>query len=579
MAHPFHTAFFTVFRTEVLLNSRRVAPYLMALLCSGNALLWWARGPAHGRGLATNSEAFIAGVLPIYSFMTLPLFTAVIMADPVIRDYRAEIGPLIFSKPVGRAIYLLGKFFGSFFVLVCGQAAFVITLFVLQWFSGPGVTQLPEVKVFPYLKHFLVFVVISHLVLAAIYFAVGTLTRNAKIVYALGVCFYPLIICYNLFFLNGLPSLWQRTLDPLLMRWGQRRGSNVHTLSAERFNSLVVTYNWELITNRAVMLLIAAGILTLVYRRFIIGEPPQKVHFSFLNLSTASERISFESEITWDEIDREARRTPVTIPSVNSDNSGIRAGFRKLGAALATEFRLLLAERSLVAIIPIAVLLSTMEVIFWPARGEGSYTAAYVANIAGNSLLFMIGISIFYIGEALQRDRDLNVESLVWSQPISNFVLLFSKFLATLSLVCILLVSVGLIAVMTQTLKGNWPVELTTYLRVYFWILIPNAIFLSAIATFLKVLLHDRYLAYTAAIGIGIGLFYLYSQGYNGWLYNPLLFRVWKCEDLLGGNNLSQIAQHRMYVLIVALVCLGLAHLFYQRRSTGVTSRQRSNIN
>ena len=167
MVHPFHTPFFTVFRTEVLLNLRRVAPYFMALLCGGNALLWWGWGPAYRTGLATHSEAFISGVLPIYSFMTLPLFTAVIMADPVIRDFRAEIGPLIFSKPVGRFIYLLGKFFGSFFVLACGQAAFVVTLFVLQWFNRPGVTQ-QGVTVVPYFKHFLVFVVISHLVLGCL---------------------------------------------------------------------------------------------------------------------------------------------------------------------------------------------------------------------------------------------------------------------------------------------------------------------------------------------------------------------------------------------------------------------------
>src|ERR1044071_10377383 len=178
MRNPLDTPFFAVFGTEVLLYSRRVAPYFMTLLCGGNALLWWGWGPATGRGLATNSEAYISGVLPIYSFMTLPLFTAVIMADPVIRDFRAEIGPLIFSKPVSRLTYLIGKFFGSFFVLACGQAAFVVTLFVLQWFSRPGVTTLQEVKVVPYVKHFLVLVVISHLVLAAFYFAVGTLTRN-----------------------------------------------------------------------------------------------------------------------------------------------------------------------------------------------------------------------------------------------------------------------------------------------------------------------------------------------------------------------------------------------------------------
>src|ERR1044071_1755299 len=369
MVHPFHTPFFAIFRTEVLLNVRRVAPYVMALLCGGNALLWWAKGPATGRGLATNSEAFIAGVLPIYSFMTLPLFTAVIMADPVIRDFRAEIGPLIFSKPVSRLIYLLGKFFGSFFVLACGQAAFVVTLFVLQWFIRPGVTTLQEVKVVPYIKHFLVLVIISHLVLAAFYFAVGTGTRNAKIVYALGVCFYPLIIIYNIFFLNGLPGIWQRMLDPLAMRWGQKRGT-VHTLSADVFNRLVVTYDAELIINRAVMLLIAAGILTLVYRRFIIAEPPQKIHFSFLNLSTAGERISFEPEINWDEPEQELHKTP--LPIVNVAGPGFRASLRRLAAALAIEFRLLLSERSLVVIIPLAVVLSTMEVIFWCMRGDGS---------------------------------------------------------------------------------------------------------------------------------------------------------------------------------------------------------------
>ena len=270
----------------------------MALLCGGNALLWWGWGPAQGRGIATNSDAFISGVLPVFSFMTLPLFTAVIMADPVIRDFRAEIDPLIFSKPVGRLTYLLGKFFGSFFVLACGQAAFVITLFVLQWFSRPGMV-VQDVKVVPYFKHFLVFVVISHLVLAAFYFAVGTLTRNAKIVYALGVCFYPLYISYQVFFVKGLPLGWQRVLDPLLMTWAKRRG-DVHTSNAEVFNQLVITYDAELIINRVVMLLMAAGILTLVYRRFIIGERPQKVHFSFLNLSTASERISFEPDIAQD---------------------------------------------------------------------------------------------------------------------------------------------------------------------------------------------------------------------------------------------------------------------------------------
>src|SRR5687767_5255040 len=51
----------------------------MALLCAGNGLLWWGWGPATGHAWAVNADFFIALALPVYSFMTLPLFTALFL--------------------------------------------------------------------------------------------------------------------------------------------------------------------------------------------------------------------------------------------------------------------------------------------------------------------------------------------------------------------------------------------------------------------------------------------------------------------------------------------------------------------
>src|SRR5438045_5015921 len=292
MINPFQTRVAAIFWNEVLLNSKRVAPYAIAILCGGNALLWWAKGPATGQGWATNADFFIAGVLPPYSFLFLPLYTALMMADPAIRDFRVGIDPLIFSKPVTRAEYLLGKFFGNFFVLACCQSAFVLTWFVLQAVHKQGViTQ--QWKVIPYIKHILVFVVISHLGLAAFYFAVGVLTRNAKIVYGLGVAFYPLYIAYQTVLLSSLPWRWKLALDPLVMN----RGGKFHAIPAEVMNHLVVVYEPDLIVNRAVMILISAVLLMIVYLRFTIAERPIKVEkFPVLNLSTAGERIYFDSD-------------------------------------------------------------------------------------------------------------------------------------------------------------------------------------------------------------------------------------------------------------------------------------------
>lgn len=572
MRSPAHTSFGAIFRNEVLLNAKRVAPYAMAILCGGNALLWWGWGPATGRGWAVNSDFFIAGALPVYSFMTLPLFTALFMADPVIRDFRVSVDPLIFSKPISRAEYLLGKFFGNFFVLVCCQSAFVLTWFALQAVHKPGVVT-QDVKVVPYIKHFLVFVVISHLVLAAFYFAVGALTRSAKIVYGLGVSFYPLYITYQSVFVKSLPSRWQVALDPLLMNRG-----NVHAYerSAEWLNQLVITYDSDLIVNRGMMILFAAICLTILYLRFTIAERPGKVEkFSMLNLSTAVERVYYDldsfQETRGDQFEKHDSREKgmhrvVPLPEVDRANEGIRANINKLVAALGVEFRLLLSERSLVVIMPLAIVLSTLEVAFWNVTPEPSFSAAYAGNTARSLLLFLLGITVFYTGEAMHRDRDLKIEPLLWSQPGPNYVLLLSKFLATLALTLALVLLVGVIAIALQILKHNGPIEFAAYLRIYGLILIPNAIFLAAAVLVVNVFLRDRYVTYAAAIGICASLFYLYSQGHNGWLYNPLLFQLWDYADLIGGAKYSQILRHRTYILTLAAVFIGLAHLCYQRK-------------
>src|SRR5437588_6657326 len=217
MRSPLKTQFAAIFINEVLLNSKRIAPYALMILFSANAVLWRGWGPAVRLGWATNSDYYIARNLLAFSFLLgLPIFNAVIMGDPVIRDFRLGIDPLIFSKPVNRAQYLLGKFFGSFFVLVCCQAVFPLTLLALQAVRPAGMVVQP-VRVLPYFQHFFFFVVITHLLLAACYFTAGALTRNSKVVYGLAICFYPVYIAAMVFLLSPLTIRWRSFLDPFLL--------------------------------------------------------------------------------------------------------------------------------------------------------------------------------------------------------------------------------------------------------------------------------------------------------------------------------------------------------------------------
>jgi ABC-2 type transport system permease protein len=550
----------------------------MALLCGGNALLWWGWGPATGHGWAVNADFFIAGVLPVYSFLTLPLFTALFMADPVIRDFRAGIDPLIFSKPISRGDYLLGKFLGNFFVLACCQSAFVMTWFVLQAVPKQGViTQ--DWKLFPYIKHFLVFVVISHLGLAAFYFAVGVLTRNAKIVYGLGVGFYPLYIAYQTVLLSSLPWRWKLALDPLVMN----RGGKFHAISAEMMNHLVVVYDTDLIVNRVMMILFAAICLTILYLRFTIAERAEKTErFSVLNLSTAAERVYYDldsfQETRGNQFEKhdspeKVMLRVIPLPEVTTASEGIRANLRKLVAATRLELRLLRAERSLVVIIPLAVLLSFLSLPFSAGVSGGSYSASFASDTANGILLFLLGVIVFYTGEAMHRDRELRIQPLVWAAPVANNVILLSKFMATFLLTLSLVIVVGLTAIATQFLRGHTPIEIPAYLITYLVILLPSIIVMTGVSVALNVLLRDKYLTYAVSIATAAGLFYLYANGHNHWLYNPLLYQLWNYQDLTtSGINHSLIFIHRIYCISIAILSLSLVHLFFPRKSTRAAS-------
>ena len=253
----------------------------------------------------------------------------------------------------------------------------------------------------------------------------------------------------------------------------------------------------------------------------------------------------------------------VTLPSVTRASDGVRANLSKLIAALVVEFRLLRAERSLVVIVPLAVFISILDLAFWKVAPVVSYSATYAGSTATTMLPFLIGMTVFYTSEAMHRDRETMIEPLLWSAPVANPVMWLSKFLATLLLTLSLVVSVGLMAIVIQLIKGDAPVEIPAYLIVYSVVLLPSIVFMAAAATALNVLLRDKYLTYAVSIVTASGLFYLYNQGYNHWLYNPLLFRLWSYVDLTSGRILT----YRIYCLALTGLCLAVAHLCFQRGS------------
>ncbi|HEV2834951.1 MAG TPA: ABC transporter permease [Pyrinomonadaceae bacterium] len=564
MSSPLQTQFGAVFRNEILLNSKRVAPYVLMVLFVAHALLWWLKGPAVRLGWAINSDYYIFRNFLGFSFLLgLPIFNAVIMGDSVIRDFRLGIDPLIFSKPIHRVEYLLGKFFGNFFVLVCCTFVFSLTLFVLQFFPTSRMIVQPF-QVVPYVKHFLLIVVVTHFLIGSFYFTVGTLTRSAKIVYGLAAAFYPLFVVYGLVGLSRMPMHWRTFFDMFLLSAGPRQNGFGET--AEYLNQLVVSYTPLMIANRVLVVFAAAVCLTILCLRFAIAEySNREERFTIVNLATPGHGVYFDAgtftEIGPADVVRLIVPSAVSLPKVTRTTGGIAALVDKLRAALSVEFRVLRAERSLIVLLPLAIVLSIFDVAFFRVVPEISYSVTYASSTANALLLFILGLIVFYTGEAMHRERELRVEPVLWSAPTPNTAILFSKFLVTVSLSLMLMAAVVLTSIAVQLVRGHTPVEIGPFLRVYGILLLPDVIFIAGVSVFLNVLLRNKYVVYIVSIGTSAALFYLYSIGHNHWLYNPVLYRLWTYASL------STILWQRLYWILVAAACVALAHVLFERKS------------
>ncbi|MFL6278368.1 MAG: hypothetical protein ACJ74G_24550, partial [Blastocatellia bacterium] len=294
---------------------------------------------------------------------------------------------------------------------------------------------------------------------------------------------------------------------------------------------------------------------------------------SIFNLAPKTERLYSES--------LSPRATPsiqviengaakkVAIPPVNPITQGWRASRQQFMAASLAECRLLRAERSLVVVVPLIMLLCGLELAIYEVVPGVSTSATYAGRTASTLFLFLFGVAVFYTGEIMHRDRELRIEPLLWGMPAPNSVLLFSKVLTTFLLSLSLIMLVVLSAIGLQIYKGHTPLQLPLYIAIHAVISVPNVFFMIAASVAANVLLRDKYLAYAVNLGVGGALYYLISQGHNHPLSNPVLYQLWTPADFVnGGHHLKLILVHRVYCFALSAFLLALALLGFERKST-----------
>ena len=145
-------------------------------------------GNARDLGYYFNAPFVIAAITVLASAMGL-LTTAAIAGDAAARDVQTRMSPLMFTTPVGRRTYILGRFLASYIISALMMLAPQLAL-LLSLVMPDAAPILGPVQPAAYALAFLIIAVPNAFVMTALLFTAAALSRRAIASYLAASIFF-----------------------------------------------------------------------------------------------------------------------------------------------------------------------------------------------------------------------------------------------------------------------------------------------------------------------------------------------------------------------------------------------------
>ena len=123
-----------------------------------------------------------------------------------------------------------------------------------------------------------------------------------------------------------------------------------------------------------------------------------------------------------------------------------------------------------------------------------------IDQISGSSGLFIIIILVFFSGELVWRDRDVQINEVIDSTPHSSLVPLFSKALSLLSLSILIHFSLVFVTIIYQLAMGYTEIEFSLYLKDFIYNLFPFYFATCAAVVAIQVIVNNKYIGYVVSV-------------------------------------------------------------------------------
>lgn len=400
-----------------------------------------------GGQIKENGTHITAQIFTVVSLLSI-FVTSAIMGVAILRDFEHRTEAIFFTTNLSKFDYLFGRFVGSFIVLFYVSLGIPLGIMLGDLMPWRDHTRMLPFQFLSYIYDYLIFILPNIFIMASFFFMVGALSRKMIVVFMQGVIFLLL------YFFTGslLGQMDKREIGALLDPIGMRAATlQTRYWSIAQKNHDLISLTGDFLYNRLFWIAIGVFCLGLTYRLFSLQQVLNPLVRKKIKIVKSRPELLTES-----------------MPQVVRKFNHYFLQIRELTK---------IYYQNVVKDLPFMglTLCGVMIFIFISTTSKGMYGTTVVPSTYKmlESMGILTGIfpmilTIMYIGDLVWKERELRMNLIHDTLPISNITVMIGKLLGlTLAFGTTFLIAI-FISVIIQTFKGYYDYQFMVYFKELF---------------------------------------------------------------------------------------------------------------
>ncbi len=421
-----------------------------------------------------------AGASLITCFMA-----AAIYDSSASRDFANKMSDILFSKPLRKWGFLLGRFLGATIAALIPSMGIGFGILVAHAFNASDTERWGPSAFWHHWQPFLIFVIPNTLIFGALVFAVASVTRNTL---------YSFLSLLAVFVVYGVTQGVVGQLDyESLAAWIDPFGSapfdqatKYWTVNDRNTRSIPITP--LLIANRALWLSIAGLIFWVAGTRF---------RFESSVASRTKKGLANETAVELSEVPLAAATSGSIALVKRAQNPSWMSQFfstlrSDLSAVVFSKTFIIILGFTLINV-GFSLMLGSLELF-----GASTFPVTYqvIEQISGSLLILPIALITYFTGVLVWRDRDSRFHEILGATPTPNSVFAASRWASMLILLLSILLMGVAIGVFYQWTQGYYRFQLGVYMQEFVCLTGLSFVFLMVMSFLAHTIAPNKYIGY-----------------------------------------------------------------------------------